>query len=577
MGVLKLPLSRIGTAFRLSAECSRIAHKPTRLASDVPIMTDALAPNSVRFAADGNSRPSLMASALRNLQYAVNQSQDAILICDAAGLIQRVNPGFEKLTGYSSLDAVGKDLSWLAAEGAMSDSYRRIWEQVFQSKTYRGNLQVRTRHGEPCDLDFAITPVRDGKGRMANLVCTGRDGSGQRELETQISQARRMDAIGTLAGGVAHDFNNMLMVISAYAELGLDSLAKDDPLWRHLQEILSASRRASELTRQLLAFGRKQVQRLQVVSLNSVVEETCGMLPCVIGEDVELRLDLGQGLGQVRIDSGQISQVLLNLSINARDAMPNGGKLSISTRLSDGRDDDAGERPEVPASGYILLTVADTGQGIAEEDLPRIFEPFYTTKPEGAGTGLGLAMVYGIIRQSDGFIAVRSQPGVGSMFKIYLPVAAPPARKAAATVSSENAVRGGPETLLVVEDADAVRRSEVEFLSTIGYTVLAAANGREALDQVRARSANIDLVITDVVMPHMSGPKLAENLATLRPDLKVLFVSGYADDTVLRKGVADLTRDFLPKPFPLRSLAGKIREVLEQRPMARAASAGRAG
>ena len=537
-------------------------------------MTDALAPSSVRYAGDRGARPGLMAAALRNLQQAVNQSQDAIFICDPTGVIERVNPALEALTGYSSLDAVGKDLSWLAAEGPMSESYRRIWELVFQARTYRGNLPVRTRQGTACELEIAITPVLDSKGHIASLVCTGRDASGQRELETQISQARRMDAIGTLAGGVAHDFNNMLMVISAYAELGLDALPKEHALWRHLQEILSASRRASGLTRQLLAFGRKQVQRLQVLNLNTVVEEACRMLPCVIGEDVDLQVDLGQALGQVRVDSGQISQALLNLAINARDAMPHGGRLSIATRLSDGRDDGAGEGPEDPGAEYILLTVTDTGEGISGEDLPRIFEPFYSTKAEGSGTGLGLAMVYGIIRQSDGFIAVKSHRGAGTTFKIYLPVAAPPVRETGASIATRTPVPGGSETLLVVEDEDAVLRSEVEFLSTIGYTVLSAANGRDALDQVRARMNSIDLVITDVVMPQMSGPKLAENLASLRPDLKVLFLSGYADDTVLRKGVADLSRDFLPKPFPLHSLAGKIREVLEQPAMARAASAG---
>ena len=532
----------------------------------------------MRYAADRGGRPSLMASALRNLQHAVNQSRDAIFICDPSGVIERVNPAFESITGYSSLDAVGKDLSWIVAEGPMSATYRRIWEQVFLGQTYRGSLPVRQREGTPCELEIAIAPVRDSKGHIANLVCNGRDASEQRELETQISQARRMDAIGTLAGGVAHDFNNMLMVISAYAELGLDSLPKEHALWRHLQEILSASRRASELTRQLLAFGRKQVQRLQVLSLNSVVEDACKMLPCIIGEDVDLGLDLGVGLGQVRVDSAQISQVLLNLAINARDAMPNGGKLTIATQLSDGREVGVGEGPEGRGGDYILLTITDTGEGIAPVDLPRIFEPFYTTKAEGVGTGLGLAMVYGIIRQSDGFIAVESLPGIGSAFRIFLPVAAPPVRTAVASAPAEKRVHGGSETLLVVEDEDAVLKSQVEFLSAIGYTVLSATNGRDALEQVRARTSAIDLVITDVVMPQMSGPKLAESLASLRPDLKVLFVSGYADDTVLRKGVADLSRDFLPKPFPLHSLAGKIREVLEQpAALARAASAAGPG
>jgi PAS domain S-box-containing protein len=516
-----------------------------------------------------------MAAALRNLQHAVNQSQDVIFFTDPAGVIERVNPAFETLTGYSSVEAVGKDLSWIAAEGPSSEAYRKIWEQVFQGRPYRGALQLRRKEkdDDPCELDVLIAPVRDGKGRTASLLCTGRDTSEKRELESQLSQARRMDAIGTLAGGVAHDFNNMLMVISAYAELGLDSISKEHRLWRNLQEILAASRRASDLTRQLLAFGRRQVQHLQVFSLNTAVEEACGMLPCVIGEDIEMQVDLGKNLGQVRADSGQIEQVLFNLAINARDAMPNGGKLSIETRHSDVRDNGFRGHSANPASGYIVLTVADSGHGISDKDLPRIFEPFYTTKPEGSGTGLGLSMVYGIVRQSEGFISAHSESGEGSTFKIFLPVAAPPAREIVDSSPAEEFLNGGSETLLVVEDEAAVRQSEVEFLTMIGYTVLSAANGKEALERVRTWTNMIDLVITDVVMPKMSGPKLAKTLALLHPDLKVLFVSGYAKEAVQRKGLADLAHNFLQKPFPLRSLAGKIREVLEQPALARAASA----
>ena len=514
-----------------------------------------------------------MAVALRNLQHAVNQCQDVIFFTDPAGVIERINPAFEKLTGYSSVEAVGKDLSWIAAEGPLSESYRKIWEQVFQGRAYRGDLQIRRKQGDACELDVLIAPVRDGKGRTASLLCTGRDTSEKRELESQLSQARRMDAIGTLAGGVAHDFNNMLMVISAYAELSLDSLPKEHRLWHNLQEILAASRRASELTRQLLAFGREQVQRLQVFSLNSAVEEACRMLPCIIGEDIEIDVKLGQDLGRVRADSGQIEQVLFNLAINARDAMPNGGRLCIETRRSDARDSGFREHSTNSASGYIVLTVADSGHGIADKDLPRIFEPFYTTKAEGSGSGLGLSMVYGIVRQSEGFVSAHSAPGEGSTFKIFLPVAAPPEREIASASPAEKQVSGGAETLLVVEDEAAVRRSEVEFLSALGYTVLSAANGKEALEKVKTWANMIDLVITDVVMPKMSGPRLAKNLVSLRPDLKVLFVSGYANDTVLRKSGGDLAHDFLQKPFPLRLLAGKIREVLEQPVLARAAAA----
>ncbi len=473
-------------------------------------MTDVLCPNSAKYTTGRGPRPNPLAAALRKLQHAVNQCQDVIFFTGPGGLIERVNPAFEELTEYCSVEAVGQDLSWIAAEGPKSESYRRIWEQVFQGRAFRGNLQVRRKQRDALELDVLIAPVRDRKGRIASLLFTGRDTSEKRELETQLKQARRMDAIGTLAGGVAHDFNNMLMVISANPELALDSLPKEHRLWRHLQEILAASLRASDLTRHLLAFGRKQVQRMQVFSLNSVVEEACRMLPCVIGEDIEMRVALGRDLGRVKADSGQIEQVLLTLAIKARDAMPHGGKLVIETRLSDGRDN---------------------------------------------------------------VISVHSEPGTGSTFKIYLPVAAPPVPETASPDPVETTVHGGSETLLVVEDEDAVRQSEVEFLSTIGYTVLSAASGREALEQVRARAKNtIDLMITDVVMPKMSGPTLAAKLASLSPDLKVLLVSGYADDTIQRKGVPNLTSDFLQKPFPLRSLARKIREVLEPTGMARAAS-----
>ncbi len=518
-----------------------------------------------------------MAIALRNLQHAVNQCQDVIFLTDPAGVIERVNPAFEKLTGYSSVETVGQDLSWIVAEGPSSESYRKIWEQLFQGRTYRGDLQIRRKDGDPCELDVLIAPVRDSKGRTASMLCTGRDTSERRELETQLSHARRMDAMGTLAGGVVHDFNNMLMVISAYAELGLDSLPKKHPLRRNLQEILGASRRASELTRQLLAFGRQQVQCLQVFSLNSAVEEACTMLPCVIGEDIKMQVELGEDLGQVRADSGQIEQVLFNLAINARDAMPNGGKLAIETRLADARDNGFREYSTKPASGYIVLSVTDSGHGIPDKDLPRIFEPFYTTKPGGLGNGLGLSTAYGIVRQSEGFISAHSDPGKGSTFKIFLPVVAPPAREIASAAPMRKPIHGGSETLLVVEDETMVRQCEVEFLSAIGYTVLSVANGKEALEKVGTSPNMIDLVITDVVMPGMSGPRLAKELASLRPDLKVLFVSGYARETVQQKGVVDLTHNFLQKPFPLRVLAKKVREVLGQPVLARAAKAAGAG
>ena len=365
-------------------------------------MTDVLCPNSAKYTTGRGPRPNPLAAALRKLQHAVNQCQDVIFFTGPGGLIERVNPAFEELTEYCSVEAVGQDLSWIAAEGPKSESYRRIWEQVFQGRAFRGNLQVRRKQRDALELDVLIAPVRDRKGRIASLLFTGRDTSEKRELETQLKQARRMDAIGTLAGGVAHDFNNMLMVISANPELALDSLPKEHRLWRHLQEILAASLRASDLTRHLLAFGRKQVQRMQVFSLNSVVEEACRMLPCVIGEDIEMRVALGRDLGRVKADSGQIEQVLLNLAINARDAMPNGGRLTVETANVALDAAYASDHATVKPGSYVMLAVSDTGTGMSPETVAHIFEPFYTTKESGRGTGPGLSTVYGICEAKRG-------------------------------------------------------------------------------------------------------------------------------------------------------------------------------
>jgi two-component system, cell cycle sensor histidine kinase and response regulator CckA len=451
----------------------------------------------------------------------------------------------------------------------------RIRERVLQRGIYRGALEVCGKDGRTFELDLAITGVRNHKARTAGLVCTGRDMTNQRELEVELSNVRRMDTMGTLAAGVAHDFNNLLMVISAHAELALHSARPEDPLRRSLQEILGASHRAAELTRQLLAFGRKQVQGFQLLSINSVVERTCQMLPRVIGEDVELRLALGTDIGQVRADEGEIEQVLLNLAVNALDAMPNGGELLIETEsvYLDGRC--VRKQPAIPAGEYILIAVTDSGQGIAPEHLPRIFEPFYTTKSEDKGTRLGLAMVDGIVRQSGGFIWVDSSPGVGSTFSIYFSVAERMEHEVSGLSPAEVAVPRGSETVLVVEDEDALRESSVEFLSSIGYKVLSASDGEEALDRIREHAGEIDLVITDVVMPRTGGPKLAEVLVSLKLQVKVLFVSGYSENVVRRKGLTDTTGRFLQKPFSLHVLALKIRAILEEPKVVRAAAAGR--
>jgi CheY-like chemotaxis protein len=380
-------------------------------------------------------------------------------------------------------------------------------------------------------------------------------------LEAQLLQSQKMDAIGQLAGGVAHDFNNLLMVISSYAELALEPLAPEHPLHRNFEEILKAARRAADLTRQLLAFSRKQMQSLQVLDFNNVLQDLGRMLPRLIGEDIQLELICGADLGKVKADPVQIEQIIMNLAANARDAMPQGGKLTLETTNVHLDEAYVHRRPIVPLGHYVLLTVTDSGHGIPPEHLPHIFEPFFTTKEEGKGTGLGLATVYGIVKQNGGFIWVYSEPGMGTTFKIYLPEVEMYASKSEPAERLLDSPKGN-ETLLLVEDEEAVRLPECEFLRFCGYTVLEAHDGRHALEVARAYDGNIHLMITDVVMPHMSGGEAATELRKERGSMKVLYVSGYANPTVLQHGVNNSDATLLQKPFTLKLLAQKVRQAL---------------
>jgi two-component system, cell cycle sensor histidine kinase and response regulator CckA len=510
--------------------------------------------------------------ALRKLWRAVEQSADLVIITDRDGVIEYVNPAFEVLTGYSREETIGQTPRMLKSEEQTPEIYKELWQTVLSGTVFRGILANRKKSGEIFFAEKTITPLRDAEGKITHFISNDRDITERRRLETQLQQAQKMDAIGKLAGGVAHDFNNLLMVIRAYAELMLDSVAPEHPLHRNVQEIMTASRRAADLTRQLLAFGRKQVQSLQLVDLNWIVEEINKMLPRLIGEDIELIFAPGQNLGKVKADLVQIEQIVMNLAANARDAMPKGGKLTIETANVQLDEDYVQEHSIVPAGDYVLLAVTDSGTGIASEHMAHIFEPFYTTKGEGKGTGLGLATVYGIVKQNGGFVWVYSEPGLGTTFKIYLPRVQQGIEKIQCSKPIEISSKGC-ETVLLVEDELAVRQSTREYLMLNGYIVLEAKNGEDALCIARDYIPPIHMMITDVVMPNMGGAKLAGHLATERPSMKVLFVSGYAENTVLRHGAIDVTTRFLQKPFSLKTLARKIREVLETETVM-AASAG---
>jgi signal transduction histidine kinase len=383
-----------------------------------------------------------------------------------------------------------------------------------------------------------------------------------RRSEDHLRQVQKVEAIGRLAGGVAHDFNNLLTVISGYGDLLLTRLPAGAPMRHEIDEILKAARRAAALTRQLLAFSRRQILEPKVLDLNAVVEESVKMLRRLIGEDVDLRIAPAPDLGHIKADPGQLEQVIMNLAVNARDAMPGGGKLTIETRNVELDAAYAGAHVAVRPGAYVLLAVSDSGTGMDREIMAQIFEPFFTTKGPGKGTGLGLSTVYGIVKQSGGNIWVYSEPGQGTTFKIYLPrvdeaIERPVREREAPTVPR------GSETVLVAEDEAELRELVRVILQAHGYTVLAAADGPTAIEICRRHRERIDLMLSDVVMPQMSGRELAVRLAAVRPHMKVIFMSGYTSDAIVHHGVLDPGTAFIQKPFTPDGLARKVREVLD--------------
>lgn len=499
---------------------------------------------------------------LRKLSRAVEQSADLLIITDREGAIEYVNPAFEALTGYTRQEVAGQNPRILKSGQQSRVLYQELWTTILSGRVFRGTLVNRKKNGDLFYAEKTIAPVRDAKGEITHFISTDRDITEKYKLEAQLRQAQKMDAVGQLAGGVAHDFNNLLMVISSYAELMLDSIGPNHHLHHNVQEIIDAARRAADLTRQLLAFSRKQMQDLQLLDLNQVIADVGKILARVIGEDIQLSIVRGANLAKVKADPVQIEQIVMNLATNARDAMPNGGKLTIETRNVTLDEAYVQEHSMVPPGDFVLIDVTDSGRGIEPEHQPHIFEPFFTTKEKGKGTGLGLATVYGIVKQNGGFIWVYSEPGLGTTFKIYLPQVHQGAARNVVAKAHESPLKGW-ETVLLVEDEAAVRRATAEFLNLSGYKVLEAKDGQHAIEVARSHSGPIHIMVTDVVMPKMSGSQLAEQLLKDRPSVKVLFVSGYAEKTILQHGEIDLSAKFLQKPFTLKALGQKIRTILE--------------
>jgi two-component system, cell cycle sensor histidine kinase and response regulator CckA len=501
---------------------------------------------------------------LRKLSRAVEQSADAIFITNSEGIIEYVNPAFGMLTGYSLEEVTGKTSSILQSGEQAPVLYREVWESIRSGNAGRSIVVNRKKNGEVYYVDESISAIRDDEGRITNFVSNGRDFTERLRLEAQLLQSQKMDAVGRLAGGIAHDFNNLLTIITSYSELALDSVASESPAQARIQEILSAARRAADLTRQLLAFSRKQPQALRVAELNPVVSGIVKTLRRLIGEDIELVFVAGEGVGKIRLDPVQIEQILMNLGANARDAMPQGGRCTIETSYAQ-VDEQYVDRKQavIPTGRYAVLSLSDTGEGIPADHLSHVFEPFYTTKPSGKGTGLGLATVYGIVKQNHGFVWAYSEPGMGTVIKVYLPCVQDRSVAVETPDAGAGALLCGTKTVLLVEDEEPLRRATVEFFRLRGYTVLEARDGIDALSISKNHGSTIHLAVTDVVMPHMSGGELAKELETLRPQTRVLFVSGYAGQTVLDHKVIDVENNFLQKPFTLKQLASKVRTVLD--------------
>jgi two-component system cell cycle sensor histidine kinase/response regulator CckA len=480
---------------------------------------------------------------------------DAIVVTQD-GILKEMNAGYTAMFGYTVEELLGRPLTDLVAEESREEVERRY------RKNIDGTYEVLGRRKDGKQLLLEATGrTYDIGGRPARITAL-RDMTERRTLENQFRQAQKMEAVGRLAGGVAHDFNNLLTVIMSYTDMLSEGFSAKDPRADDLNEIRKAALTASSLTRQLLAFSRQQVIEPRVVNLNDIVATSQKMLQRLIGEDVELATTLTDEPVTVLIDPGQLEQVIMNLAVNARDAMPNGGKLTIET--ADPMMDAEYARDHWPSNPgkFAMLAVTDTGTGMDEGTRAQIFEPFFTTKETGQGTGLGLSTVYGIVKQSNGFIWVYSEPGFGTTFKIYLPLVDEPAAKCGGSAKLSPAPTG-TETVLLAEDAAAVRVAARQILERSGYTVLEAPTGKDALIIASKRQAPIHLLLTDVVMPEMSGRELAEQFAEFRPASKVLYMSGYTNDAIVRHGILQPGIAYLQKPFSPDALARKVREVLD--------------
>jgi len=511
----------------------------------------------------------------RQMELILNSAGEGIYGTDVNDLITFVNPMMAHMTGWKTDDLLGQNahdvFHHTRADGtAYPAADCDIHLAMLAGQDYHAEEDLYWRRdGTAVTVEYTSTPIRE-TGQIIGMVTVVKDITERKRaaeqqglLEEQLRQVQKMESIGRLAGGIAHDFNNQLTVIKLYSDMMLDTLAKDDPLLPKLEQIRQASDQAAGLTGQLLAFSRKQILQPVRLNLNSEVGRLQKMLSRLIGEDIVLSTNLAPDLWSVTVDPGQIEQIVMNLVVNARDAMPTGGMLTIETSNCVVDDVMNEMHVDIPSGRCVMLAITDTGHGMDQATQKQIFEPFFTTKPVGQGTGLGLSTVYGIVKQSGGAIFVYSEPGQGSTFKIYLP-ADSAAAEAGRAPQEDAELRRGNETILLVEDEVTLRGLVRDTLADLGYTVLEADNPGEALVLFEQQSAQIDLLLTDVVMPQMSGRELADQIRAVHPQIKVIFMSGYMDDAIMRHGILAVKVNFLPKPFTRHELTAKVREVLDK-------------
>jgi PAS domain S-box-containing protein len=529
----------------------------------LPILDETGTPQYLLGISEDITERKRMDESVRKLSETIAQSPVSIVITDTSGAIEFVNSKFTEVTGYSKAEALGQNPRILKTDETPSEVYHQLWETITNGKVWKGEFRNRKKNGDLFWEHATIAPIQDSDNVITHYVAIKEDITERKALEEQFRQAQKMESVGRLAGGVAHDFNNLLGVIMGNSELALELADPGHPIVAHLQTIQNAAKRSADLTRQLLAFARKQTIAPKLIDLNAGVEEMLSMLRRLIGENIHLSWLPAQNALPVKMDPSQIDQILANLCVNARDAIEGVGKISIVTDSIYVDEGYCAAHTGFRPGDFVLLTVSDTGCGMDRETLSNIFDPFFTTKELGKGTGLGLATIYGIVKQNNGFINAYSEPGKGTTFKIYLPRQNTVEEKIQVEHQADS-VEQGNETILLVEDEPAILEMTKAILERLGYQVLPASSPDKAVRMAQEYDKEIHLLISDVVMPEMNGRDLAKKIKKICPDIGWLFMSGYTQNIIVHNGVLDDGFNFIEKPFSVKTLSTKIRDVLDK-------------